>query len=595
MTNVNNQNGNRRMTFHSLSELIISRKAAEFLRKYFSINTDFKSDVYMTEENENGIRICFRDESDNQTFLSPAQLLIPAFSDTGADDESLIYRNGTGVFMFGSSAEREGLSEHIYKASPDDAEAFLNELFYETDFIYECIIRYDTFHETGKCRLISIIPDIPDFHFCTEEKLIISGTKIKELAILEDNKSVLNYTDGKLSADESYSNLWNDEKWNQVITLAEVKQILSVKSDFLKNITLPASCILTDDDALSKISRLNSVTVLRSNTKFGVHKSAGILSVKGIKGSTAQKFAEENGYNFTALSEDEYDLSAEETISQDEIVSEELPVFDESLIINAVTDDVITEDINSENIIIPEVQASDTNDDEAVTLQEDGTYNAPAESSEDSEETQNTEIVSGMSETENEPEAAEHTELTEENIHVSDEITREFLRGERIDVTDCSEITVRLTSDNGFAEAETDMYIFMLRENGKAAQDEDLVYFGNKISQDNSVSDQSDDTEHYIVFCPSKLSEEIHRVVVCISAYGDDQSADLSGLINPALEVRSSDSAVSGKYRIETDTEKSVEVLEFYRHSGKIKMKINGSGYNTGMESLCERYGIDIK
>ena len=70
---------------------------------------------------------------------------------------------------------------------------------------------------------------------------------------------------------------------------------------------------------------------------------------------------------------------------------------------------------------------------------------------------------------------------------------------------------------------------------------------------------------------------------------------NFSKIKNPAAVIDLFGSGGSGEFKLELSSEKTVEVVEFYRHNDRIKMKTIGSGYFTGIEKLCEKLGIETQ
>lgn len=172
---------------------------------------------------------------------------------------------------------------------------------------------------------------------------------------------------------------------------------------------------------------------------------------------------------------------------------------------------------------------------------------------------------------------------------------KNYVSGERSDITDCSYIEINFRSRAIPGGTEPDSYSFMLHQNGRAESDSDLIFFGLKTSADGSLTDQSDGTRYSVLFKPSLMSPGITRIVVCFSVYGDDMRMNFSRITDPYIEILSDVPGISGKHKLLLTSEKTIEAVEFYRHNGKIKMKIIGSGYYTGIKELCDRYGIETK
>ena len=190
----------------------------------------------------------------------------------------------------------------------------------------------------------------------------------------------------------------------------------------------------------------------------------------------------------------------------------------------------------------------------------------------------------------------DHSSLKRDAIpRIKPEGAKHYMKGERTDITDCEEVRISLKYDSAEAGADPDVYAFMLHENGKAERDEDLVFFGSRLSLDGAVEDLSENSIHTVSFKPSKLSPDIYHVLVCFSVYGDDEKMNFSKIKNSAAVIDLFGFGGSGEFRLELSSEKTVEVVEFYRHNDRIKMKTIGSGYFTGIEKLCEKLGIETQ
>lgn len=201
-----------------------------------------------------------------------------------------------------------------------------------------------------------------------------------------------------------------------------------------------------------------------------------------------------------------------------------------------------------------------------------------------------------VSSTEQDKSKDDHSSLRLDTVQrIKPEGAKHYLKGERTDITDCDEVRISFKYDSAEAGADPDVYAFMLHENGKAERDEDLVFFGSKLSLDGAVEDLSVGNSHTVSFKPSQLSSDIYHVLVCFSVYGDDEKMNFSKIKNPATVIDLFGFGGSGEFKLELSSEKTVEVVEFYRHNDRIKMKTIGSGYFTGIEKLCEKLGIETQ
>lgn len=141
---------------------------------------------------------------------------------------------------------------------------------------------------------------------------------------------------------------------------------------------------------------------------------------------------------------------------------------------------------------------------------------------------------------------------------------------------------------------DIDSYAFCLGENGKAYCDEDLIFFGNICSKDNSVKTGGDSQSPEVFVSLSKLDSRYSKIAVCFAIYGDDSLLNFSLVDSPAVRIFSGEEEI---YKFSLDSlniEKTVVAIELYRYKNQWKMNCIGSGYRDGLKKLCESYGIEV-
>lgn len=179
---------------------------------------------------------------------------------------------------------------------------------------------------------------------------------------------------------------------------------------------------------------------------------------------------------------------------------------------------------------------------------------------------------------------------------LSGENTRMMVKGQRLPVKEMPGPVVKIVYEcRGQKRAvDVDAYVFLLRENGKVGGDSDLIFFGNPASGDGSVS-VGGDGQPLVIVRLDKICEQVAKIAVCFSIYGDVLSENFSLIDEPAVRVLAGDTDFC-RFPLEgLGTEKTVVALEIYRYRNEWKIHFVGSGYISGLRRLCESFGVEIE
>lgn len=193
----------------------------------------------------------------------------------------------------------------------------------------------------------------------------------------------------------------------------------------------------------------------------------------------------------------------------------------------------------------------------------------------------------------NESEADSNSQSLKKSIP-SDGI--QLCQGERTDVSNYtkSTIEVRLSFSGLMESMEIDGYAFLLNSNEQVLSDNDLIFFGNEASADESVKVDASSGFPAIFICLQKSSEKYAKIDVCFSAYGDDDRLNFKKVKDPIVQVIVGEKEL---YHLKLDKlqkEKCLVGVEFYRYKNTWKMKTVGAGYDGKLKTLCESYGVHI-
>jgi tellurite resistance protein TerA len=183
-------------------------------------------------------------------------------------------------------------------------------------------------------------------------------------------------------------------------------------------------------------------------------------------------------------------------------------------------------------------------------------------------------------------------------------------RGQKADVTknnpSCRNLWVGMGWNSG-AGTDVDFSAFLLRQGGKVASDDDLIFYGNPKEARGSVEISGTgkrsfagitDQEQVIVRLPD-VPGDIERISFTLTIYEGEARKQSFANVNDVY-IRIMDEA-SGQeiLRYELGKHFSVEtaivVGDLYRYNGEWKFNAIGSGYAGGLAALCASFGIEVK
>jgi len=169
-------------------------------------------------------------------------------------------------------------------------------------------------------------------------------------------------------------------------------------------------------------------------------------------------------------------------------------------------------------------------------------------------------------------------------------------KGQRINIDEYSGNTLKFVFERKSVRRNMDIdgYSFLLGDNGKAFCDEDLIFFGNPSSEDNSVKISGDSNIPEISVNLSSVDSRYSKIAVCFAIYGKDSTINFSLVDSPVIRIFSGKEEI---YRFNLEAlsiEKTVVAVELYKYKNQWKMNCIGSGYRDGLRKLCESYGIQV-
>ena len=186
-------------------------------------------------------------------------------------------------------------------------------------------------------------------------------------------------------------------------------------------------------------------------------------------------------------------------------------------------------------------------------------------------------------------------------------------KGQKVDLTKgnpgLKNIIVGLGWDvnryDGTHQFDLDTAAFLTGANGKVLSDGDFVFYNNKNHASGSVIHLGDNTtgvgdgdDEQIKVALDKVPAEIEKVTFTVTIHQAMERQQNFGQVENSY-IRVLDEA-NGTELIRYDLgedfsiETAIVVAEIYRHNGEWKFNALGSGFQGGLQALCNNFGVNI-
>lgn len=175
-------------------------------------------------------------------------------------------------------------------------------------------------------------------------------------------------------------------------------------------------------------------------------------------------------------------------------------------------------------------------------------------------------------------------------------------RGQKVDLTkntSISAISAILEWTTGNNDMDIDGAAFLLDAGGRCENDESFVFYGQPSSEDGSVKHiGSANRRNEIQLSLRAIPAAIQKIALTLTIHDGEKKGQSFGAVSSArLLVRDQSNGAelfSFDFGDELQTETAIVVGEIYRHNGEWKLSAVGSGFNGGLPSLCENFGLDV-
>lgn len=184
------------------------------------------------------------------------------------------------------------------------------------------------------------------------------------------------------------------------------------------------------------------------------------------------------------------------------------------------------------------------------------------------------------------------------------------MKGQKADLTKNNPSFKNLLVGMGWqseAGIDIDFSAFLLRSDGKAAGDDDLIYYGNpkdaggsvEMADANKRSLAGKTDKEQVIIRINDVPKEIERISFTLTIYdGEAKKQRFSSVHDGYIRVIDEGTGreilrydLGKNFSIET----AIVVGDLYRYNGEWKFNAIGSGYSGGLAALCKSFGIEVK
>lgn len=153
---------------------------------------------------------------------------------------------------------------------------------------------------------------------------------------------------------------------------------------------------------------------------------------------------------------------------------------------------------------------------------------------------------------------------------------------------------------------DLDTAAFLLGDNGKTANSNDFIFYGNLSHTSGSVQHLGDNLtgvgdgdDEQIKIDLSKIPASISRIAFTVTIYEAEERRQNFGQMSNAFIRIVDESTGEELLRYDLGEDFSIETAivfgELYKNNDEWKFNAIGSGYQGGLAALCVNYGVDIE
>ncbi|WP_379143089.1 TerD family protein [Paenibacillus sp. sgz500992] len=193
-------------------------------------------------------------------------------------------------------------------------------------------------------------------------------------------------------------------------------------------------------------------------------------------------------------------------------------------------------------------------------------------------------------------------------------MTFDLIKGQKCNLTKDKPLLTRIIVGMGWnntrseveVEVEVDFSAFLLTPAQTVSKNEDLIFYGNPSTSNQSVAVLMSDKRAYAGLTDNtqiavelrQIPTDYERIAFALTIYeGEKRQQNFSLLDDAYLRIiNAADGTELIRYRLGKafSVETAIVAGEIYRYNNEWKFSAVGSGYAGGLAALCESYGIQV-
>ncbi len=163
---------------------------------------------------------------------------------------------------------------------------------------------------------------------------------------------------------------------------------------------------------------------------------------------------------------------------------------------------------------------------------------------------------------------------------------------------------------DGGCDFDLDACAFLVGQNGKVSNDDDFIFYNNLTSRNEAVIHTGDNLtgegegdDEIILINFEKVPADVQKIAITVTIHEAMTRRQNFGMVKNAYvrvaKMQSENDTIGVealRYDLGEDfsVETAIVVCEIYKYGSEWKFSAVGSGYQGGLSSLCQSFGVNV-
>jgi stress response protein SCP2 len=144
----------------------------------------------------------------------------------------------------------------------------------------------------------------------------------------------------------------------------------------------------------------------------------------------------------------------------------------------------------------------------------------------------------------------------------------------------------------GIDSSELDFSAYSLATNAKVCSDDDMIFYGQLHNKSQTIKlTQTSSSVCFQINLP-EVSPKINKISICATLANEQQDFSSVNYLN--IKIKNSNIIATSKITGQNRSEVALIIGEFYRYQQSWKFRLISQGFNGGLKSLAEHFGVNI-